>query len=171
MTIIQDLRKKLGMNASELAQHDTLDIKEKRGTFVGLRMEPQSAVRMGEILDTSGLKDYLNPADYHLTLFYSKNKEIEGFIPDIDTSYNIKITDVKLLGSALVFVFESKELLQRHEDIKAIYKAEHSFPELLPHISVKYNPVEGDLEILKSAFAGTFFRVENEYSEIATPMV
>lgn len=85
MSIIADINKKFSIKVQ--VEDPTPEVK---GTFVGLRPSPESITRITELLQYSQIKNYLDPADYHLTLFYSKDEPIENFEPKSSEKYQVK---------------------------------------------------------------------------------
>lgn len=133
---------------------------EPDGSYVSLKLPPESVVTIAKIIESSGIQNAMDPQDYHLTLFFSKDKVINNFVPQSDP-HPILFEKVGVLGDYLVLHFVSKSILDRFQEIKDVYGAEHSFPDLMPHISIKKNPVDGDIAKVGTSIAdiapsGTF---------------
>ncbi|BES79894.1 structural protein [Yersinia phage vB_Yru_GN1] len=143
-----------------------------QGTFVGLKLTPESILKLEEILENSDLDRFITPHDYHLTLFYSTDKPITFYQPKVGFKYQASVNSIDFLGKGLVLKLSvGDDLMDRHNEIADSYGVEHSFDKLLPHVTVKYyedknSVVPSDLEILKRIIPDDLIlEFDTEYSE------
>lgn len=121
--------------------------------YISLKVDKKHAHLLGALLKVLKINNGIPPKDMHMTLVYDKRN------PDIlhnppTTNYNAKILDVKTLGpkdskyKAMVLTVHDPKITTRH---KTLLKDgfEHSYPELIQHISLKYHATENDLLKLK----------------------
>lgn len=120
--------------------------------YAAVLVHPRWAQAMYKALELAGMED-LQPANkYHCTLMYDEsNPNLDPNVP-AGAGYKARVTGVDTLGEGewqgLVIKLECRELQDRFKALQARgYK--HSYPDLLLHISVKYKPKPGDIDILK----------------------
>lgn len=113
--------------------------------YVAVKPPLKAATRVTMLMGLVGLTGLLSKEELHTTLLYDVRKETPDYKGDPNRQYSAKVKSVGILGDGLVLFFESPDLVKRHEELKAA-GFEHSFPELNPHMTVKYNPLAGDLE-------------------------
>lgn len=142
-----------------------------QGTFVGLKLTPESISKLSNLLGTSDLDRIIDPHDYHLTLFYSTDKPISNYRPKTGFKYRAAVKDIDFLGKGLVLKLAADEnIIDRHNEIAESYKVDHSFDKLLPHVTVKYyedkdSLIKSDLKLLKSAIPDNLeLEFDTEYS-------
>lgn len=123
--------------------------------YASLTLNDESTKKIHDILKELGV---LHPIDdLHITLIYdSSNPKIDMEL-DMKREYSATVDNIKTLGEpdskwyAVALTLESNELLDRHNDyISAGFK--HSYPKFIPHVSLKYNPTEHDIKIIKDNF-------------------
>jgi hypothetical protein len=155
---------------------DTKDNKKvvtgKNG-YVSVKLDSIDAKLVQEKIEAAGITDAIKADKLHSTLFYSK-----AGLPDtlvaaggmLHTAF-IKPTPM-VIGEdpwrALVLELDCPSLGLRHEEIKQSTGAKHSYPDFLPHMSLKYNPSEDDIKLVDDAFAGMVIRLTNEEIEDIT---
>jgi hypothetical protein len=95
--------------------------------------------------------------DFHITLMYDKSNPDIEFNVDPNKEYVATVSDIKLLGEpgtkwySIAFTLTSPEIVERHKDyIKAGFK--HSYPNFIPHMSIKYQPTNKDISVLNDKF-------------------
>lgn len=142
-----------------------------QGTFVGLKLTPESIDKLSNILGRSSLDSIIDPHDYHLTLFYSTDKPISNYQPKSGFKYRAAVKGIDFLGKGLVLKLNADDqIVDRHNEIAKSYKVDHSFDKLLPHVTVKYyedrdSLVKSDLSLLKSAIPDDLeLEFDTEYS-------
>jgi len=118
--------------------------------YVSIRPRSNDAMKISDMVRYGAdIEGGLMPEDLHITLFYDKTPE---GIPETDLQNDPRTAyptnEFKILGEgeyrALVMMLKSDDLQARHQEI-ADLGGEHSHDEFLPHISLKYQPEEGDL--------------------------
>ena len=121
--------------------------------YINLSVIDKDKDRLFSLLDSLGIHNYID--DLHVTMMYDKSNPALDYKPN-DKVYKANIVGVKTLGEpdskwyAIALELDSEELHKRHTELKQLgYK--HSYPDFLPHISLKYKPTESDITILKSS--------------------
>lgn len=100
-------------------------------------------------LELCGIQDGVPGDELHTTLLYDEDPSHDLFEPERDRVYHASVTRVGVLGDALVLFLETQDLLTRFDEVLSMGYT-HSFPSLLPHITIKYNPSEEDIRVAKS---------------------
>ena len=114
-------------------------------TYVAVKPPLKAATRLTMLMGLVGLTGGLSKEELHTTILYDAREETPEYKGDPNRQYGAKVKGVGILGDGLVIFFESPDLVKRHEELKAAGFV-HSFPDLTPHMTVKYNPSSGDLE-------------------------
>jgi len=119
--------------------------------YVSLSIAEEDEKRIFSILKKLNIDNYIK--DLHLTLMYDRSNPSVSYTTQ-DTTYDAKIVDVKLLGEpgtkwySIALDLDSDELHSRHKDLKELgYK--HSYPNYIPHLSLKYLPSDSDINLIK----------------------
>ena len=147
------------------------EFKKGENGYVCVKLHKDDAKDLEKHLKSIGLKNYIKPADMHATLFYCEDG-MELLDHDSTKNYKASTTTYSTLGEgewkAVVLKLESAELHARHDEIKKT-GAKHSYPKLTLHISLKYKPLDSDLELVKSnPFKKETLRFTNETWEDIT---
>ncbi len=121
--------------------------------YVSVKPSSGDAIRIAKHIKALGIKSAIPQGEMHATLMYSKNASING-MADTLAAYDAIISgEPEIIGKApyraLVVKLESSELKARHEQLK-LMGGVHSYDDFLPHISIKYDPTDEDLELLKA---------------------
>jgi len=130
---------------------ESTDAHFKNG-FVNVRPDQMTAHNIASHLKSIGIEDYIDPDDMHVTVMYSRNDDINTNA-DPKRNYIATMTgDVAIMGEhpyrALVLQLDSDDLMQRHGEL-FMYGAIHSYDEYQPHLSLKYNVTDEDLQLLR----------------------
>lgn len=122
--------------------------------YVSVSLLPQDADAVRNWLVQTGVKDFIDPSELHATLFYA---QADAELVEVDPT-RIYTTQVKQgihrMGEeggeweALTVHLEGGELAERHAELGELMKATHSYPDYMAHLSLKYKPVEGDMDKL-----------------------
>ena len=120
--------------------------------YVSVAPCEDDALYLFDYMKSIGIEDIINAEDLHVTLMYSKDSSINGR-PDTLATYSAFIDgEPEIIGKApwraLIVKLDSDGLKERHEQLKAM-GGKHSYDEFLPHISLKYDPTDEDLQKLK----------------------
>ena len=132
---------------------EALEPKEGENGYVAAKLHIDDAKIIKDHLEKINFKDYIDPEKFHCTLFYAP-KGMQEIDVDPKKVYSVKSSnDYEILGNppwkAVVLHLKSDDLNDRHEEIKNITKAEHSYPEYKCHISLKYDATDEDLELIQ----------------------
>lgn len=130
--------------------------KQTEGKGYGsLSLDNDSSKQIKKVLKELGINDIID--DLHITVIYDvSNPNIDL---DIDESeeYEASISDIKMLGEpgtkwyAIALTLESPDIVNVHKKyIDAGFK--HSYPNFIPHLSLKYKPSEENIETIKDNF-------------------
>ena len=146
-------------------------IKGKNG-YVGVSLHSDDARAINDWLKETGVSNTISANDMHATLFYAS----EG-MSEIDVNPNVNYqsavkNDITYMGEpesewyAIAIHLGGGELSERHERIKSLTGASHSYPDFKAHLSLKYKPKEGDLEKMQAVkFPLGSVRFNNETQE------
>lgn len=120
--------------------------------YASVKPDNVTALKIVEHLKSIGINDYISPDKLHVTLMYSKNKNI-GLESNSTKIYSAMQTGKpEIMGNdpyrALVIKLDSDELHGRFVEL-LLSGAEHSYPDFTPHLSLKYSPTERDLKLLQ----------------------
>lgn len=123
------------------------------GSYICLRPTAGSVRAIMEVIQLSGVRNCIPRNELHMTLVYSKVDDKSGNIEvDKSSSYVLEYTGIQVLGSAIALMFKpTKALEDRFKELQSVNGLEHAHDSLLPHISLKYDPEDGDLIKFKSA--------------------
>ncbi len=143
--------------------------------YGGLRLHKDDARSIIDALFKAGIRGILRTEELHVTLMYdTSNPVLDNDQPDMDMVYKAGIKGIDRYGQkgsrweAIVLKLDSPDALARHKYL--IGKGyRHSYPEFKPHLSLKYQPDEGDMEKIKELYdTGAFpstVRLHDEYWE------
>lgn len=115
------------------------------GGYVSVQLDKSQQKEIQQLL---GKADLDSIDDMHCTLMYDESN------PDIDydtkekETYTAKVTGIEKLGKAIVLLLDSPELTKRHKELKKL-GFEHSYDDLLCHMSVIYDPESTDLDVVE----------------------
>lgn len=120
--------------------------------FVSVKPTVETARQIYNHLTSIGITDQIPVDELHVTVMCSKNKRIDT-VPKPKEIYQAKqIGEPVIMGKdpwgALVLKLDSDLLHARFVEL-VLSGAEHSYPDFIPHISLKYSPSESDLQLLK----------------------
>ncbi len=144
--------------------------------YIQAQLHPQDAAIVNDWLKRTGVVNPIDANELHATLFYAQSD-----IPELEIDSNaVYLARVKpeiiLMGEdgskwqALTVHLQGDELAERHEQIKQQSGGEHSYPDYQAHLSLKYEPVAGDMEKLSSLpFPLDSLRFTNESQEDIRP--
>ena len=136
------------------------------GGYIAVKLDSDQQKEIKEILK----KAELEPVDdMHCTLMYDENDPEIDYDTKSSKVYEATVTGVEQLGSALVLLLKCPELESRHKVLKEL-GFEHSYDDLLCHMSLVYEPEdEDDIEIIELLYnVGVFPKVlkfSAEYNE------
>jgi hypothetical protein len=117
--------------------------KESKGTFAGLKLSPQSSLKLYSALSDLEIENKLNAEQYHCTIICSKKyvPELEGIKPNLPISS--QCLDWDMLGDCLVITLKGKHLYKLYEECINM-GAVSDFEEYIPHITIAPH-YEGEL--------------------------
>lgn len=124
--------------------------------YISVKPELAYAQALNRMLKVVGIEDSVPPEEMHVTLMYDESNSVSYEATRYlrnhgERNYYAEITELELInGEHLVIHLDSYELTQRHEELSVLFS--HSYPQFLPHMTVKYDATEKDLEVLRSVF-------------------
>ncbi|HHA1396952.1 TPA: hypothetical protein ACOEOW_003932 [Enterobacter hormaechei subsp. xiangfangensis] len=121
--------------------------------YVSVKPSSSEAGSIADQVSVLGISGGVAPGDLHVTLMYSKGSRINTQ-PEPERTYKARLTgEYKIIGNApyeaLVALLESSDLKARFDELSAA-GGEHSYPEYLPHLSLKYSATQDDLDLIKA---------------------
>lgn len=139
------------------------------GTYVGLKLTRESEDLMRNYMSQCGLEGCLPISKLHCTLYYADKAPIPEYTPDPTKMYESYVIGYGFLGkgewAALVLNLFSPAMFKQHKKI-AEYGSPHSYPEFVPHMSIKYGPMPTDIEYVKNhSPLGMTLMFTGEYAE------
>ena len=118
---------------------------ENKGTYVGLRVLPESAADLTKFVVNAGIPIEQSKFErrLHTTLIYSRkwadNVEVDpARVFDVTFRSYTFFTGQKG-ENVLVMLLESKELERRHTELMKKYNFSYDYPVFNPHITLHYN--------------------------------
>ncbi|EBV8434164.1 hypothetical protein NFI00_000028 [Salmonella enterica] len=106
--------------------------------YIDIKLDSKQEDDLIRDLTLLGIKA-LPKGKYHCTVMYDKRDELDKPLCDIDPEqvFDAHVVEVKPLGDALVFTMTSKDI---YDEFRRLREAgyQHSFPELLVHMSICY---------------------------------
>lgn len=114
--------------------------------YCSLKLDTAQAKEINKIMKVAGI-ECLPPSELHCTLMYDESDPNIKILKNTQV-YNAKVTGVKMLGDAIAITMDSPGITKRHKELKnAGYN--HSYPSLLIHMSINYNPKDTDKDLLE----------------------
>ena len=128
-----------------------MEVKTGKG-YASLKLNDASGNNIKEILKDLGIKDIIS--DLHITVMYDESNPLISMDTNPDKEYSAKIDGVKMLGEpgtkwyAIALMLDSPSINKLHDEyIEKGFK--HSYPKFLAHMSLKYDPSDDDIKIIK----------------------
>ena len=106
---------------------------------------------IASFLEWNNIEGFIEMDDLHCTLIYDSRDTVDPMtdqeIPN--RTYRAEVDGVGVLGDAVVIHLKSPDLQSRFKEITGSgYQSD--FEDYLPHISMKYDPTDEDVKLLKS---------------------
>lgn len=121
------------------------DIKSLKGTYVALKVLPESAKNIVKFCEFNGIP--VNPAEkLHVTVLYSTKPH--QIVSDPDVMHSVQFTSYDLFDlranepdspKVLVAKIAAPSVVARHLQLMAEHDATFDYPVFLPHITISYN--------------------------------
>lgn len=123
--------------------------------YISVQVHPEDAEVIKTWMNLIGLKKTIKGSDLHATLFYADKGLPKLQDIDYDMVYRAAVTgDFEVMGQdpwkALALQLEGGDLEDRHKQIKKLTGGKHSYDDFKAHVSLKYSPEDGDLELAQS---------------------
>lgn len=126
---------------------------ESSDGYGALLVSDESSERMRAVIGKYSDTKIIN--SLHVTIMYDNSSPEIDYKPDPSKTYMVSTTDITMLGEAdskwraIVLNLKSKELDDHHLALRKMgYK--HSFDKFVPHVSIMYEPSEGDIDSIMS---------------------
>lgn len=118
--------------------------------YVSIRPCAARATEIADWVREAGITNGQTGADIHLTIAHS-SEPMGGYKPSKAT-YIIEPTGaIAMLANALVLFVRSSGVLMRYKELEAL-GAKSLYDDFRPHVTLKYDPIPGDLEKAGEAF-------------------
>jgi hypothetical protein len=122
--------------------------KQYKGGYVSVKLSEEDSKRIRRFFNDNGVEDIIE--DLHVTLMYDVSNPAYK-VESLHDKFVGIITGCKLLGEkgskwgAVTLTLESPDLIAQHNVLSNLgYK--HSYPEYIPHLSIKYKPSDEDIQ-------------------------
>lgn len=140
--------------------------------YLSAKLHPVDAAIINDWIKATGITDAIDATELHATLFYAQS-DIPQIEVQPDQVYLARVkSGIHRMGEAgseweaLAIHLHGDELEARHEEIKDLTNGTHSYPDYQAHLSIKYRPVDGDIDLLESRpFPLESLRFTNESQE------
>lgn len=106
---------------------------------------------ISSIINKGQLYDAIDSNDLHMTLMYDTNNPLVKSYAEPDNIIKATMREVVILGDALVILLDSTDAHKRFNDLCKLGFSP-SYPDYIPHISLKYNPTKSDLVAIRKVF-------------------
>jgi len=127
-----------------------------KGTYVGAKFSDETNDRLEKFIKKHNIKNPLDPEHFHTTLIYSRK-----YLPDfkargelqpplIGTPKKFDIFKSRTDTNCLVLIYDSKEMVARHNQIMKEFEATYDFPKYVCHITLSYDCGDVDIDDLGS---------------------
>lgn len=136
---------------------------QQHGTFVGLKLTPQTINKITEWYKKNDIED--PNYDLHVTLIFDKTAKFSWDPKSYKPALKIpaKSGSFDLYGpsnNTLVYKFKNDTLEKRHNGAREMYDLDWDYPEYSPHVTLAYSipagfdikelsPIDFDIEIYK----------------------
>lgn len=132
--------------------NEVLGTQKTGAGYASLSLDNESTQKIHEVLKELGITDYIT--DLHITLVYDRSNPVIDMNVNTIKKYSAGITSADTLGDmsskwgAIALKLDAPSIVVRHKDyIDAGFT--HSYPEFVPHLSLKYRPSETDIKTIK----------------------
>jgi len=119
--------------------------------YVSVQPSFKSIKIISDIINKGQLYDALSYSDLHMTLMYDTDNPLVKSYAEPDNIIKATMREVVILGDALVILLDSEDAHNRFNQLCDL-GFNPSYPEYIPHISLKYNPTENDLVKIRKVF-------------------
>jgi hypothetical protein len=119
--------------------------------YVSVEPSYKSIYIISDIINKSKIIDAISPSDLHMTLMYDTDNPLVKSYSEPDNIITATMREVVILGDALVILLDSEDAHNRFNQLCDL-GFNPSYPEYIPHISLKYNPTENDLVKIRKVF-------------------
>lgn len=152
---------------------EVTEVKGPNG-YLAVKPTPETAARIAQRVSDLGIVNAIPAEKLHVTLYYAPDglpDDIHGSIDDQRIHLAFANGEPHTLGegeyAAVVLPLDAPTLHERHDQIKRITGVDHSYPDYLPHLSLKYGPEPEDVEKLQAdvTLAKMVIDLTGEYCE------
>jgi len=119
--------------------------------YVSVQPSFKSIKMISDIINKSLLVNAISPSDLHMTLMYDTDNPLVKSYAKPDNIIKATMREVVILGDALVIMLDSEDAHNRFNELCDL-GFNPSYPEYIPHISLKYNPEDSDLVDIRKVF-------------------
>lgn len=117
---------------------------EEEGTFVGLRLSPQTVTNLQKWMRENDINQPVPPEEMHVTLVLSRDKKFDWFEHTYDKPLKIQPDSfsLELFGedkNVLVLKFECDELRRKHMAAREEFGIEWNFDDYCPHVTLSHD--------------------------------
>ena len=118
--------------------------------FVSIKLSKEQQDQFHALLKEFGIKDPVD--EMHVTLAHDKRNPNVDIEIDPGAEYKAEIVDLDVMGEgkwkAIVLKLHSQEMIERHNHLREL-GYHHTYPQFIPHVSLKYKPTDQDIEAVK----------------------
>lgn len=127
---------------------------EPTGTFIGVCPTQKTCLALIDWMRDNGITDPVDAKDLHCTLLLDKEKSIPWSNREYSPTLVINPHTYQLdeMGGALVLIFDSPELQERHQWGREEYCIDWKYPEYITHVTLSYRPNKSACDLTPPAF-------------------
>lgn len=121
--------------------------KTPKGTYVGVRLSPQSTAKLRKFAKQIKVPNLLDNEDMHATVIFSR-KHLDNYKPPgkLDTPMLAEVNTLTVFQKdeedskrVLVVTLKSPDLTKRHNEIMKEPGATYDFDSYIPHVTLSYD--------------------------------
>lgn len=122
------------------------------GTYISTKLIESSHRELDKWMQNTGIEGMVEKGDHHITLLYAENIKLP-IKSDPNLLFVCEVVGHEILGEGewqgLVLSLKCGKAYGYFDDIIKEHGDVHSYPALTLHTTVKYRPIDGDLDKLK----------------------
>ena len=152
----------------------------KTGTYAGVRFDTDTNRALHEYTRTNKIPNSVRPDKFHSTVLYSRKHlpeykpagKLEPTLKGNPKGFTVWKTNASAAAennapqsNALILLYDSPELVERHKALMKEHDATYDFPEYIPHVTMSYDIGDMDIKELPDVSELGPLNIVEEYGE------